>query len=308
MSCGITAIVDSVDYRAAAAADDVRGWFAGWERALSRFQPDSELSQLNGGDAEHVRPISAELTLALGAALEAARWSEGLVVPTVLGALEAAGYGRSFETIALLDGEMESDVVVPDWRGIYLDAGRRHVRLPAGVRIDLGGTAKGWAADRAVLRLAAAGPALVDAGGDIAISGPMSDGSLWPIAVADPRAPDHELALLLIGQGGVATSGRDQRRWRRGGEWQHHIIDPRTGRPARTDVLSATVVGPSALDAEVAAKVVLLRGAEEGMAWIEERASFAALVVRANGDVLTSRRIASYRWSDELAGRCADEQ
>jgi thiamine biosynthesis lipoprotein len=126
------------------------------------------------------------------------------------------------------------------------------------MRLDLGGVAKGWAADQAAQRLASTGPVLVDAGGDISISGPMADGLGWPIAVANPFAPDDSLGLVRIVQGAVATSGRDYRHWQRGGIEQHHIIDPRSGRPAETDVLSATVIAPDGPSAEMAAKVALL--------------------------------------------------
>jgi thiamine biosynthesis lipoprotein len=103
------------------------------------------------------------------------------------------------------------------------------------VRLDLGGIGKGWAADRAVARLKRLGPSMVEAGGDIAISGRRSQGRAWRIAVADPRQPDGDLAYLAATSGGVATSGKDFRRWRRAGAWQHHLIaaralDQRRGR------------------------------------------------------------------------------
>lgn len=137
------------------------------------------------------------------------------------------------------------------------------------MRLDLGGIAKGWAADIAAQRLAKAGPALIDAGGDIAVSGPMADGSPWPIAIANPFAPEDSLGLLLLVRGAVATSGRDYRRWTRGGVEQHHIIDPRTGQPAQTDVLSATIVAPDGPAAEMAAKVALILGSQAGLAWLD---------------------------------------
>ncbi|HMK07966.1 MAG TPA: FAD:protein FMN transferase, partial [Anaerolineales bacterium] len=171
------------------------------------------------------------------------------------------------------------------------------VRLPAGTRLDLGGIGKGWAADRAVRRLSRTGAALVDAAGDIAVSGPTASGDPWPIGVADPAHAERQLAVLMIGKGGVATSGRDYRRWRQGGLWAHHIIDPRTGRPAQTDVLSATVVGPSARMAEAAAKAVLILGSREGLGWLEGRPALAGLVVLDDERVLTSRRMKPYLWS-----------
>jgi thiamine biosynthesis lipoprotein len=103
--------------------------------------------------------------------------------------------------------------------------------------------------------------------------------------------------LLVLGSGAVATSGTDYRRWRRNGEWQHHIIDPRTGRPAQTDVLSATVVAPAACEAEVAAKVALLLGSRDGLDWLEARPELAGMLILQDGRVLRSSRLEEYLWS-----------
>ena len=279
---------------------EVPGWFAGWEAALSRFRPDSELCHLNAASGVPV-PVSRPLWLVLQASLWAARVSEGLVVPTILPALELAGYNRPFDAIAaqtsadVLEAPTEPGIV-PDWRAIRCDAHTRSVLLPAGVRLDLGGVAKGWAADRALRQLRDAGPALIDAGGDIAVSAPPRGSRGWAIGVANPREPDRELALLCLARGGVATSGSDYRRWRRAGHWQHHLIDPRTGRPADTDILSATVVAPSALEAEVAAKVALFLGQRAGLAWLDTRSHLAGLLVGPDGHVVTSRRWAQHLW------------
>jgi len=168
--------------------------------------------------------------------------------------------------------------------------------LPRDVRLDFGGIAKGWAADRAAARLGRWRPALVDAGGDIAVSGPMAGGCPWPVAVADPFAPAGEVALLRLYAGGVATSGRDFRRWQQDGAAAHHIIDPRTGLPAAVDVLSATVIGPSAARAEVAAKTVLILGSQAGLRWLDDQAGLAGLLILESGDVLYSRNSAEYIW------------
>jgi thiamine biosynthesis lipoprotein len=155
--------------------------------------------------------------------------------------------------------------------------------------------AKGWAADQAARRLSGFGPALVDAGGDIAVSGPRTGAAPWTIGVANPFFPDDELeTLLLAGGAGVATSGRDYRRWQRNGQWYHHILDPRTGRPAETDVLTATVVAPTAAQAEVAAKVVLILGRQQGLAWLAARPALAACLVLQDGRLLRTDSLAAY--------------
>jgi thiamine biosynthesis lipoprotein len=294
MGCSVQAQVESDNARAEEHLARVPGWFETWEARLSRFRPQSELSRLNAraGETVEVSPILWEV---IQDALEAARISEGLVTPTVLPSLEAAGYDRSF-------AELERDGVEPaaapvktaDWREIYLEPKRRRLRLPPGSKLDLGGIGKGWAADRAAARLKHLGPAMVEAGGDIALSGPRRRGGAWRIAVADPRQSDGDLAHLAVASGGVATSGKDRRRWRRGGVWQHHLIDPRTGGPSDSDVWSATVLGPSLRIAETAAKVALILGADAGLAWIERRSNLAALLVLQDGTRRDSRRLRDY--------------
>jgi thiamine biosynthesis lipoprotein len=277
------------------------GWFDAWEACLSRFRSDSELARLNRRPGRLVA-VSATLWDVLQTALEAAAWSDGLVVPTVLGAMRSAGYDRSFELLAAGSapaGHAPARPAVGDWRAIStIDHGRR-VRCQG--NLDLGGVAKGWAADTAAARLAGRGPALVDAGGDIAVNGPRADGSGWPIGVPHPLDSQLQIALIWLAGGGVATSGIDHRRWRRDGREMHHIIDPRTGHPARSDVVSATVIAPSAVDAEVAAKCALILGSAAGIAWLDERPLFAGLLVRADGSVVESRRFAEYRWPAAVA-------
>jgi thiamine biosynthesis lipoprotein len=173
----------------------------------------------------------------------------------------------------------------------------RRARLLSGAQLDFGGIGKGWAADTLVRRFGAAS-VLFDVGGDIAVGGPRADGSAWPIAVHDPLTEaDSPLALLLLERGGIATSGRDYRQWRVGDRAVHHIIDPRTGAPAVTDVLAATVIAPTAVGAEVAAKVVLIQGSARGLEWLEKRPELAGLIVCENGEVRHSARWSDYDWS-----------
>jgi thiamine biosynthesis lipoprotein len=260
------------------------------------LRPDSDLSRLNAA-AGHQVFVPPALWEVLGVALDAARQSEGLVQPTILAALEAAGYDRSFDQLAPMMAGAPLPAHASDWHALKLDRRTHSVTLPAGVRLDLGGVAKGWAADQAARRLAAAGPALVDAGGDISVSGPMADGSPWPIAIANPFAPDESLGLVLLARGAVATSGRDYRRWTRGGVEQHHIIDPRSGQPAQTDILSATILAPDGSMAEMAAKVALIQGSRAGLAWLDARPTLAGLLVLEDGRILRNRRMDAYLYN-----------
>ena len=126
--------------------------------------------------------------------------------------------------------------------------------------------------------------------------GPRLDGHGWPVGISDPFHPGESLELLGLARGGVATSGRDFHRWERQGVWQHHILDPRTGLPAATDVLTATVIAPSTVEAEAAAKVAVILGSEHALAWLDERPSLAGLLVLDDGSVRRSRRLSRYLW------------
>jgi FAD:protein FMN transferase len=293
MGCHMTAVLDAD--RHAAAVQDVPVWFEAWEQTFSRFRADSELSRLNQHTGHWTR-VSAAMWDVTHLALVAARWTDGVYSPTILKALEAAGYDRTFDAIA---ASVEPITPQPDgqWRSIQRQSLKRSICLPPNVRLDLGGIVKGWAADRAAKKLGVYGPALIDAGGDVAVSGPRADGSPWPIGVLNPFQPDQPFETLKIERGGVATSGKDYRRWLRDGKWQHHLIDPRTGLPAQTDVLSATVIAPTAYEAEIAAKVIAICGSEEGLAWLEEQPDYAAIIVREDGRAVYSAQMNQYVWS-----------
>jgi thiamine biosynthesis lipoprotein len=298
MHCRMLVAVDGESPRITRRLEQVPGWFESWEQRLSRFRPDSELSQLNQRSGEVVQ-VSALMQEVLAAALRADRASEGLVTPAVLDALEKSGYDRSFAQMSsgeqfCVDQLQSSSPVVA--QALQLKARARTVYLAPGARLDLGGIAKGWLVDRAAQRLRRLGPALVDAGGDIAVSGPLLSGEAWSIGLADPFNPERDIDMLMIYRGGVATSGRDYRRWQKNGVWQHHIIDPRTGEPARTDVLTATVIAPTAQEAEMAAKVVLILGSLQGIEWLEKRPHLAGLIVLEDGQTLHSRRWMNYIW------------
>jgi FAD:protein FMN transferase len=160
--------------------------------------------------------------------------------------------------------------------------------------LDFGGIAKGWCADQALKRLQAEGPVLVNAGGDIAINGPRADSSPWQIGIADPFHPGEEIETLFLNACGVATSGKDRRRWTRNGILRHHIIDPFTGQPAETDLLTVTVIAPNVMDAEAVAKAAFMLGSHAGMEWIDAHPERAALFILDDGQVLYSRKMEEF--------------
>lgn len=290
MGTQVLVAIDSDEPHIGKELEEVRGWFEEWEQALSRFRPDSELSLLNqsSGTPFQASPLLWEM---LQLAFEGAQQSGGLVSPALLPALEQAGYQRSFQLMA---AEPAGFSPVPAWFATDLDAiqlepATRTVVLPPGMRLDFGGIAKGWAANQSMLRLHPFGAVLADVGGDIAVSIPEGETQGWEINVRNAYAPLEVVRTIRLTKGGVATSGRDRRRWQQGGREQHHIIDPRSGQPAETDVLAATVIANTAMEAEMAAKTVLILGSQQGLAWLAEREGCYGMVVLENGSVLFGR-------------------
>ncbi len=250
------------------AFDSAEAEFERLEQVMSRFRPTSELSRLNESGS---LDASLDLTDVVELALAAREETAGRFDPTVHNALVAAGYDRTFDEVAptgparLAAGACGGGVTVD---------GRR-IEVEPGYRLDLGGIGKGFAAERVAELLACSGPCLVSAGGDVAVRGVPADG-IWPVAV------DDSLTLGLE-RGGLATSGRDRRRWRRGAENRHHLIDPATGSPSQTDLLRVTAIGRSAVDAEVLAKVLFLGGLAEAVS----RDATAVLLTEDGTRVLT---------------------
>jgi thiamine biosynthesis lipoprotein len=244
------------------------------EALLSRFRPDSELSALNRAGSLHAGPDLVRVTRL---ALDARERTGGLFDPTVHDALVAAGYDRTFAEVAPAAPPAASTTTPRCAGRVSVDPGTGLIELEPGVRLDLGGIAKGDAVDRACDILGAAGPCLVNAGGDLAVRGRPAAGP-WPVGV---ETGDGEITLGLDG-GAIATSGRDRRRWTRGGEERHHVIDPATGRPASTDLLRVTVVAASAAEAEVHAKVLFLAG-ERGAAARAGASGIPCVVVTCDG-------------------------
>jgi FAD:protein FMN transferase len=275
-------------------------WFEDWEQVLSRFRISSELSEINRhpGVIKHVTPVFAEVMLA---AEKAEKLSGGLVTPAVLNALITAGYRDDFETLLERTGiEFRQTLFSPVETGqVKFDHRSQTVEIPFGTQLDFGGIAKGWAAHQVMLRLGKMAPVLVDAGGDIAISGLMHSKGRWPVGVANPFDPDNNLALLMIENGGVATSGKDYHRWMFNGTMQHHIIDPRTMRPAETDILTITVLASNVMDAETYAKAALIKGGDYGKRWLDEHPGVAYLMVLDDGTLIRNEQFTEYEWKPE---------
>jgi len=244
--------------------------------ACSRFRADSELARVNaqaGGPPLRISPL---LVAALQAALHAARCSDGDVDPTIGAALVLAGYDRDFSLLEPAPpydpGAEPGLAAVPPlraelrrgWRTIDLDPVRRAVRVPRGIALDLGASAKAWAADRAARSVHehCGGGVLVSLGGDIATAGHAPLGG-WCIHVTDDHrdGPDAPGQTIAISAGGLATSSTAVRRWRQGTRVAHHIIDPADGAPVRGKWRTVSVAAADCLDANIASTAALVRGA-----------------------------------------------
>jgi thiamine biosynthesis lipoprotein len=233
------------------------------EARWSRFRTDSEISRLNdaGGAPVVVSPITFTL---LQRAVAESRATAGAFDPTVLPALVAAGYDRDFASVTSHVGDAAPPSAAPGVSVVELDPVVRAVRLHPGSAIDVGGIAKGFAADHVaarLLQLGAAG-ACVNLGGDLRVTGTPPDGDAWIVAVetepGDPSTTAPTRGALCLTEGGIATTSARRRVWTRDGVARHHVIDPRTGEPAVVPWASVTVVAGDATSAEVGATAAFL--------------------------------------------------
>lgn len=340
-------IAAAPDERSAAdaAAATCMVWLAEVDQRLSRFRPESDLCRLNANAGRWHR-CSDVLYACVERAVAAARASGGLFDPTLLPRLEALGYDRDFALIAhreTLPDDRDEPVyggsmpAAGAWAAIELDPAGRRVRLPWGVRLDLGGIAKGWAADIAVERYCAGfDSVLVNVGGDLRLRGGPAPGQAWSVGIRDPLGeagdpPARDIAAIAFSRGALATSGAAYRWWLRRGLRAHHLLDPRTGLPAavwtgedRTHgrsgeplIATATALAPTAARAEVAAKLALLRGYPSALSAVEAAwesdgplgkdggadSGVALLLALATGEVVVSANMRAYieSWGTDRA-------
>ncbi len=266
--------------------------------ACSRFRPDSELTMLNGenGRLHAISPLLAE---ALAVALRAAAATDGDVDPTCGQSLVQLGYDRDFaEVISREPGLIAAPLAAGGWQRVDLDQDALTVRVPEGVLLDLGATAKALAADRAAAAIAAtAGTGvLVNLGGDIAVAGPPPPRG-WRIEIdadgGDAGPGDGSHPVVALWDGGLATSSTGSRAWSNGGQRVHHILDPRTGAPADSCWAAASVAAASCVDANAASTAAIIRSAAAA-GWLASL-GLPARLVSSTGAVMTVGA-----WPDEL--------
>jgi thiamine biosynthesis lipoprotein len=245
------------------------------ERRWSRFLPTSELSRLNAAAGKAVI-VSADTFSVITSAVDAWKLTDGCFDPSIHDALCALGYDRTFAEVAPHTDRPGTAAPSPGCAGIELDASRCAVRLPEGVRLDLGGIAKGAAADLVVGRLHDAGAdgACVNVGGDIRVHGRAPSERGWIIDLA----LGHDLhRRVTLGGGAVCTSTRTKRRWMTADGERHHIIDPRIGRSTE-GLRWVSVIGARATQAEVLTKAAFVAGAEAGRRLIERNHCYAVFI------------------------------
>lgn len=269
------------DRALAPAVEDLVAMLGRVDRAASRFRADSALSVANSR-AGRPSPVPSLLADVVLAALDAARRTGGAVDPTVGRSLAGLGYDRDITVIG-------SDIAphptpAGRWRAVRVDRRVGLLTVPFGSALDLGATAKAWTADRAARTLAARYDTgvLVELGGDVAVAGHRPGG--WVLSVAEREGADGQ--KIVLHSGGVATSTTTVRAWRQGGTHVHHIVDPRTGRPADGPWRTATVAADTAYDANVASTAAIVLG-ERAADWLTDH-GFAARLVARDGSVTTT--------------------
>lgn len=257
------------------------------EQCWSRFRPDSELSTMNARAGRGPQPASEDYLLLVTRMREAWEMSGGLFDPTVLQSMTTLGYDADFATVAARTATSPADITVlpaPGMSGVLIDEAAMTVALPAGIGLDPGAIGKGLAADVIAeeFRQAGADGVLVNLGGDISIAGQIDEP--WAIGVDDERLPrdlgDRTLRVLEFPLGtdrlGVATSTTLKRRWAQGR--RHHVIDPRSGSMATSDLVQVTVADSSAWQAEVTATTALLQNSTDARVWLEATGTPALLL------------------------------
>jgi FAD:protein FMN transferase len=265
-----------------------------WEALFSRFQPDSQLCRLNAAGGAAVRVEEDVLDL-LDTVKAAVRRTGGRFDPSILPALEATGYDRSIEDVRTTPpratGDPRPAAGLYGWESVRIDRAQGEVRLPPGMRIDLGGVAKGAFVDRLARELGSWPGGCIDAGGDLLVWGVPPDGDSWRIGIEDPFHPETEMLVADVRGSssiGVATSGTYRRRWPAGERMVHHLIDPSTGLPLVDGVQSLTAFACDVTSAEIASKALMV--AAPGSGNLELFGATIAVLIHADGHVETLQK------------------
>ncbi len=257
------------------------------EGIFSRHIEGSDMDRINRAAGLEWTEVSPEVILVLQKALEFSRLTEGAFDPTVAPLLELWGFGEEEDERLPSAAEIEEALLLVGYEKVEIDEeGYRVFLAEEGMRLDLGGIAKGFIVDRGqqVIEEWGVKGSFVNAGGDINISGSKPDGEQWKVAVQDPREPQKWVAILHLDQGSVATSGDYQRFFEVDGERYHHIIDPESGWPA-LGVTNATVLASDTLTADALSTVVFVLGTERGLELLETLADVEGVLIDNKGEI-----------------------
>jgi thiamine biosynthesis lipoprotein len=295
---GTTVVVAADRPKIERTVEEVRRELEHIDRTCSRFRDDSDLSRVNAAEGRWTN-VDALLITAVEVALRAAEATGGLVDPTVGSAMIRLGYDRDFRDIPH-DGPpiptiRSTSIAMPDWRRVEIHRDHHAIRIPLGLALDLGSTAKALAADRAADRAATSTGTgvLVALGGDVAVAGDPPAGG-WTVGIAEDHAAVAEPGeTVSIASGGLATSSTTVRRWSRGDVPVHHVLDPRTGLPASVIWRTVSVCAATCVDANAASTAAIILG-EQAREWLARRSLPARLVGR-DGEVI---RVA--RWPEPV--------
>lgn len=259
------------------------------DRTCSRFRADSDLTRVNASPGRWVA-VSRTLAAAVELAVEAAAHTDGLVSPCLGRTLRSLGYDADLDVVRQRPADHRTGMRprlprIDAWRDIGIDADGA-VRVPADVELDLGATAKAFAADLAALTVhdELGVDVAVSAGGDVRIVN--ATGDLWPVRIAE-RPGDPVAETVYVIDGGIATSSTTHRRWTADGVVRHHLVDPRSGRPSTGTWRTVTAAGPTCVAANVASTAAIILGAD-AVGWLDEREVWARLVA-ADGSVTRLR-------------------
>ena len=274
------------------AFDTAQRFIKNSEQRFTRFKETSELSALNRSAGKWFS-ASSEMMELMTTAMHCHKATGGLFDTSVLPYLEAAGYTQSMDQLWLLGPSQQPENYphkseIP-FTEVEIDKARNRIRLPKNMKIDLGGIAKGWIAEKAAKLMAMHSPACaVNAGGDMFLVGQPIGQKNWEILLEDPRNPSQDLMILLVEKGAVATSSVTKRIWHQGELKRHHLIDPRNGQPAETMWLSVTVFAPNTALAETFAKAILIAGPIEAERLLANNPNISFLAVDTQGQIWKS--------------------
>ncbi len=262
------------------ATADVFETFIKLEKKFSRFRPDSELTQLNqAGGAPFA--ASAEFLEVANHALQLAKDSDGAFDPTILNALEIAGYTKDFESLNGQAIDTHQPAQKANYRAVVLDADTKTITLPKQLSLDLGGIVKGYAVDQATISLCKQfGNFILNAGGDIALRGHNLEGDPWRAGIEHPSQTGELLATLALTDRAVATSGIYKRHWSKDGIAKHHIIDPATSDSTTNELVSVTVLANSVEIADSLATTIFVLGIKRGLAFAKRKKVECLLVTK----------------------------